>query len=252
MHTDLVAFLDSDCVPPPGWIDALAGHFGGPRCPRPSRRASSPPRVLRAGPGARSISAPRPGRVAPGTPVSYVPTAALLARRSALLEVAIKTTDVIRSGESAVDDIRCVFDPALRYGEDVDLVWRLHQAGWRLRYEPSVRVDHVEPATWPGLLARRFRYGSSAAGLTQRHPGAMAPLILEPWAAAGLAALLARRPGIAALAFAGAVADETRVRKAAGIEVGAAGAVARPHREDRPGHERLRHPVPRPGACWPA
>jgi cellulose synthase/poly-beta-1,6-N-acetylglucosamine synthase-like glycosyltransferase len=119
-----------------------------------------------------------------------------------------------------------VFDPALRYGEDVDLIWRLHDAGWRVRYEPSVRVEHVEPATWRGILARRFSYGSSAGALTVRHPGAMAPLILEPWSAAALGALLARRPVLAALALAGAVADETRVRRSAGVPVGAVGAVA--------------------------
>ena len=63
-----------------------------------------------------------------------------------------------------------VFDPALRCGEDVDLIWRLHDAGWRIRYEPAVRVGHHEPASWPGLLARRFRYGTSAAPLARRHP----------------------------------------------------------------------------------
>lgn len=215
VHTDLVAFLDSDCVPPPGWIDALAGHLSDTAVAVAAPRIVAAPGAPAGARGALDLG-PRPGRVAPGTPVSYVPTAALLARRSALLDVTPATTD----------DIRSVFDPALRYGEDVDLIWRLHEGGWRLRYEPSVRVDHVEPATWRALLARRFRYGSSAAGLTQRHPGAMAPLILEPWTTAALAALLARRPAIAALAFAGAVVDETRVRKGAGIEVGAAGAVA--------------------------
>ncbi len=214
VHTDLVAFLDSDCVPPRGWIDALAGHLADPAV------AAAAPRIVAAPgepAGARNALdlGPRPGRVAPGTPVAYVPTAALLARRSALLEA------------TAGDDISSgCFDPALRYGEDVDLIWRLHAKGWRVRYEPSVRVEHVEPATWAGILARRFRYGSSAAELTQRHPGAMAPLILEPWTAAGLAALLARRPGLAGLAFGAAVADEQRVRRAAGVDVGAAHAVA--------------------------
>jgi hypothetical protein len=54
----------------------------------------------------------------------------------------------------------------------------------------------------------------------------MGPLILEPWTAAGLAALLARRPVLAAIAFTGAVLDERRVRRAAGVEVGAVAAVA--------------------------
>jgi hypothetical protein len=119
--------------------------------------------------------------------VSYVPTAALIARRSALLAVARP------SG---------VFDPAMPVGEDVDLVWRLHAGGWRIRYDPAVRVSHHEPTTWPALLGRRVRYGTSAAPLAQRHPGNIPPLVVDPWAAMTVAGLLARRPVAAAIAFA--------------------------------------------------
>jgi hypothetical protein len=114
------------------------------------------------------------------TRVAYVPTAALVARRAAL-------------GDG--------FDPALRYGEDVDLVWRLTEAGWRVRYEPGIQVGHAEPVTRAALLRRRFAYGTSAAPLTRRHPGAVPPLILQPWPAVTVAALLARRPAVAAAAF---------------------------------------------------
>ena len=34
---------------------------------------------------------------------------------------------------------------------------------------------HAEPATWRALLARRFRYGTSAAPLARRHPRRLAP-----------------------------------------------------------------------------
>ena len=98
-----------------------------------------------------------------------------------------------------------VFDPALRLGEDVDLVWRLHAAGWRIRYEPAAVVRHHEPGSWPGLLARRFRYGTSAAPLALRHPGQSEPLLLYPWPALTVAGLLARRPALAGLGFAGSV-----------------------------------------------
>src|SRR5262249_60788155 len=54
---------------------------------------------------------PREARVAPLTRLSYVPTAALLVRCSAI------------AGRG--------FDPGLRYGEDVDLIWRMIAAGWR-------------------------------------------------------------------------------------------------------------------------
>jgi hypothetical protein len=85
----------------------------------------------------------------------------------------------------------------------VDLVWRLAEAGWRVRYDPAASVSHTEPGTWAGLLARRFRYGCSAAPLAQRHPGQVPPLILQAWPAAAVAAVLARRP-VAALAAYGA------------------------------------------------
>jgi GT2 family glycosyltransferase len=71
------------------------------------------------------------------------------------------------------------FDEALRYGEDVDLIWRLHDAGWRIRYDPSVEVRHDEPATWGELLARRHRYGTSAAPLAIRHPQYISPAVLS-------------------------------------------------------------------------
>jgi len=180
VSTEFVAFLDSDCVPPPGWIEALAGHFADPLV------AAVAPRIIAlssgvAGPAGVTLDlGDRPARVAPMTRVAYVPTAALLVRRSAL-------------GGG--------FDETLRNGEDVDLVWRLIEAGWRVRYEPAVQVRHGEPATRAALLRRRFRYGTSAAPLTRRHPGAVAPLVLQPWPALTVAALLARRPLTAGALF---------------------------------------------------
>lgn len=188
--TDLVAFVDSDCEPPPGWITRLSGHFAD------SLVAVVAPRITgRAGPTAASRYTEsngaldlggRPGRVVPGSAISYVPTAAVLVRRQAL--------------------DRHRFDESLRVGEDVDLIWRLHEAGWRIRYDPSVQVPHHEPPTWAELLVRRYRYGTSAAALAKRHPGDVIHLALQPWPTLTVAGLLARRPALAAVAFAGALA----------------------------------------------
>jgi len=217
VDTDLVAFLDSDCVPPAGWLVSLAAHLADPLV------GAVAPRIVAVRPGAGASAAdryaaacgsldlgPRPGRVMPGSRVSYVPTAALLVRRAALAEVAA-------DGD--------VFDAALRYGEDVDLVWRLHGAGWRVRYEPAIEVAHESPAGWTGLLARRFRYGSSAGPLARRHPASMAPLVLQPWPAAAAAALLARRPSLALAAGVGGWLELTALVRRAGIPAdGAPGA----------------------------
>jgi mycofactocin system glycosyltransferase len=175
IHTDFVAFLDSDCVASPGWITALGGHFADPRV------AAVAPRVTETGTGPSPLDlGDRPGRVAPLTRVAYVPTAALIVRRTAL------------TGG---------FDESLRHGEDVDLVWRLVESGCRIRYDPSVRVAHTRPPSEPGRLRRRFVYGTTAAPLTRRHPGAVAPLVLQPWPTLVVGALLARRPVIALAAF---------------------------------------------------
>jgi mycofactocin system glycosyltransferase len=182
----LVAFVDSDCEPTEGWIDQLAAHFADPLV------GAVAPRVLArsVSSGVRAVSegaldlGDQPARVLPDTRVSYVPTAALLVRGSALAVVG------------------GAFDETIGRGEDVDLVWRLHEAGWRIRYDPTVVVRHSEPVTWSALLARRVRYGRSAGPLAVRHPGSAPPLVLHPWPTILLTALLAREPVVAAVVYA--------------------------------------------------
>ena len=216
VHTEVIAFVDSDCLPAPGWVDALAAHLADPLVAAVAPRITAIAADSSAGRYARAAGGldlgGTPARVAPNTRVSYVPTAALVARRAALLGVALLGAALggaVRDG--------AVFDPALRTGEDVDLVWRLHEAGWRVRYEPAVTVGHEEPATWRNLLARRFRYGRSAAPLSTRHPSAVTHLVLHPWPAVTLAALFARRPGLAAAAFCGSVLTMVHTLRRAGV-----------------------------------
>ena len=206
IESDLVAFLDSDCVPPACWIDQLAPHFADPLVAAVAPRVVAPAIQTSAGRyeqvrGSLDFGA-RPARVWPGSRVGYVPTAALLVRRAALDEACSGGT---------------FFDPSLRYGEDVDLIWRLHAAGWRIRYEPAVQVRHDGPADWPALLGRRFWYGTSAAPLARRHPANLAPLVLQPWPAGTVAALLARRPAMAAACVGAAWLELTAILRRAGV-----------------------------------
>ncbi|MCE0539305.1 mycofactocin biosynthesis glycosyltransferase MftF [Kineosporia rhizophila] len=206
--TPLVAFLDSDCLPSEGWIDDLVGHFDDPLL------AAVAPRVVAGGRAARTFAerftqarpvldlGGLPARVAPLSRVSYLPTAALILRREALEDV---------SGHRG-------FDEDLRFGEDVDLVWRLLEAGWRVRYDPSVEIGHEDPSAWKDLLRRRFAYGTSAAALEQRHPGKVAPLVAVAAPVSTVAALLARRPVLAAVTFAAGYADSWMALKKAGTD----------------------------------
>ena len=196
--TELVAFVDSDCEVTEGWLADLVWMFADPElaavAPRIRPHPSEPTAdrsVLNRYSAHRSALDMGTGRseVGRGRAVGYVPTAALVVRMAAL-------------GDG--------FDESLRVGEDVDLVWRLLADGWRVRYEPAVIVSHREPRSWTGLLARRFRYGTSAAPLSRRHPGQLAPVELRPWPTAVTVSVLARRPVAALALLAGSTLSLTR------------------------------------------
>ncbi|HUO47975.1 MAG TPA: mycofactocin biosynthesis glycosyltransferase MftF [Acidimicrobiales bacterium] len=188
----LIAFVDADIAVDedgvqgsgtrqPGWLEPLLAHFDDPDvgavAPRVACSQGTAPAWLAAYEEVRSPldMGPRGASVRPGGTVGYVPTALLVARRSALESVG-------------------GFDTTMEVGEDVDLVWRLLAAGWRVHYEPAVVVHHpIRPAL--GAWARqRFRYGTSAATLAARHGGMVAPLRISGWSALAWAAVLAGRP----------------------------------------------------------
>lgn len=174
----LLLFLDADTTlerrDPLGWLAPCLEVVGGGRvamvAPRVvSGRTSGPRGGRRPRPGpidayeARESPldlGPEPGLVGARRRLSYVPAAALLARREALDEIG-------------------GFDESLRYGEDVDLVRRLELAGWLVRYEPSAVVAHAARSDLGAFFRQRWRYGASAAALERRHPGTVAPFSLR-------------------------------------------------------------------------
>jgi mycofactocin system glycosyltransferase len=116
-----------------------------------------------------------PARICKNSRVSYVPTAALMIR-----------TDLLREHRG--------FDESLRYGEDVDLVWRLLEADVVCRYEPAVTVHHSPRASLLDAWKQRVSYGSAAAPLDQRHRGAATPLRINRWSAGAWGTLASGYP----------------------------------------------------------
>jgi mycofactocin glycosyltransferase len=171
VDTDFIAFVDADVTIEAGWLDTLLRHFDDPQvglvAPRVSGEVGSPLDL-----GAE------PARIRAGTRVSYVPGAALVVRVAAF--------DAIGG-----------FDPTLRFGEDVDFVWRLDEAGWRCRYEPAVTVWHEPRRSISARLRQHASYGTSAAPLALRHPHALAPWRANGWTALVWAAGLTGRVGAA-------------------------------------------------------
>lgn len=171
--TEFVAFLDSDVVPRRGWLEALLGHFCDPAV------ALVAPRIVGMADGGHLVaryeairsSLDLGGCEAPVVPygkVAYVPSAAIICRCSALRELG-------------------GFDEGLHSGEDVDLCWRLVDAGSRLRYEPIAQVAHDHRVALRDWVARKAFYGGSAAPLSARHPDKAAPMVISGWALASWA-----------------------------------------------------------------
>ncbi|MFG3022380.1 mycofactocin biosynthesis glycosyltransferase MftF [Streptomyces sp. NPDC048254] len=216
--TELVAFVDSDCVPDPDWLAALLPHFSDPAV------AAVAPRIVALHPGSSATGAtkaagtaratgmtritglasfiaayeaehspldmgPQESVVRPQAAVPYVPSAALVVRRAA---------------------VGAGFDADMRVGEDVDLVWRLAADGHRVRYEPAATVRH-EHRTRPGdWFSRRVDYGSSAAPLALRHPGRLPAVSMSGWSALAWGLTLTRHPVAGAVVAAGSTAALAR------------------------------------------
>ncbi|MGW6898955.1 mycofactocin biosynthesis glycosyltransferase MftF [Streptomyces sp. NPDC054919] len=196
--TDLVAFVDSDCVPQSGWLDALLPHFAD------AAVSAVAPRIVAYDSGGRSRRGlldayerehsaldmgDQAASVRPGSAVSYVPSAALVVRR-----------DAVGSG----------FDESMRVGEDVDLIWRLAAAGHHIRYEPAATVAHQHRTGARQWLAQRVQYGTSSAPLAARHPGQLPVLSMAGWSAVVWGLVLTRHAGLASVVTVGMTAALAR------------------------------------------
>jgi mycofactocin system glycosyltransferase len=183
VRTPLVAFVDSDVTIDAAALCDLARHCADPRValvgPRVVGHVRSVPANRRPcwferyDAAASSLDLGRAGgRVLPGAAIGWLPSACLVGR-----------TDLLGEG----------FEQCWRVAEDVDLVWRLTDAGHVVRYDPTVEAHHdVRPSvrTW---LGRKFVYGTGGADLAARHGDKAAPAVLSPMMALAAAAVLQRR-----------------------------------------------------------
>ena len=182
VSTPYVAFVDCDVTVCADTLLRLGRHFADPRvalvAPRIVGRARSerPRWFERYDEAASSLGLGGTGcSVRPGAAVAWLPSACLVGR----------TDRLVREMGG--------FDATMRVGEDVDLVWRLVDAGETVRYDPSEVAHHDARATLRGWLGRKYVYGTGGAPLAARHGAKGATAVLSPAMALGGAALLLRR-----------------------------------------------------------
>jgi|SRR5215218_458268 len=152
-----ILFLDADCTPQPGLLDA---YFAEPIA------------------GDCGVVA---GQIL-GEP-DQTSFAARYARSRNLLD---HTDGLIRAdgggaaaGNLLVRDVAFEqiggFAEGIRSGGDIDLCRRLGNDGWRLGFRPQAVVHHRHRASLPSLLGAVARYGAGARWLNERYPGSSPP-----------------------------------------------------------------------------
>jgi GT2 family glycosyltransferase len=148
---EIVAFCDDDCVPDPHWLRHLVASLqdsgdagvGGPNVPP-----------------ADALVAEGVGH-APGGPMhvlvsdveaEHIPGCNMAFRRAALEQVG-------------------GFDPCFRVaGDDVDLCWRIQDAGGRLGFSPAALVWHRARRSVPAYVRQQIGYGRAEALLERKWP----------------------------------------------------------------------------------
>jgi hypothetical protein len=147
----VIAYTDSDCFVDPDWLTQLvyqleetgAAAVGGPNLTPPDGRLAA---CVAACPG-------QPTHVLESEQVAeHIPGCNMAFRRDALLAI---------NG----------FDPRFRQaGDDVDLCWRLEEAGYWITFSPGAVVWHHRRHNTSAYLQQQAGYGFAEGLLLHKHP----------------------------------------------------------------------------------
>lgn len=175
-HGEILAFIDSDCTASEQWLMELLPVFADPDVAAVGGWVDGMHTESTLDCYEAVMSSLNLGRRAmsggAGGDTFYLPSCNLLMRKVAF---------------SAAGG----FHSALHVGEDVDLTWRLRDAGWKITYLPEGTVFHAHRSQlWP-FMKRRFDYGTSEGLLQQLHPVRGKKMLVPPLLAAILVLLAA-------------------------------------------------------------
>jgi GT2 family glycosyltransferase len=148
---DILVFLDADCVPKLDWLAQMIGPLADPavagvRGVYQSHEAGLFPRLIQA---------------------EWDETYRQLGRQSSIGAISRCSAAYRRDAFLAAGG----FDPTLPGAEDLDLSYRLTEAGHRLVLAPKAQVFHRHGHSVAGYVARQVRAGLWHALLSARYPG---------------------------------------------------------------------------------
>lgn len=160
---EILAYTDDDCLADEDWLTHIAAGFddpqwvacGGPNIPPAPRNQAEA--IVAAAPGA-------PAHVMLNdAEAEHLPGCNLTIRKAAL---------------EAIGGFRVGYRTA---GDDVDVCWRLREAGGRLRFMPGAMVWHHRRRSFSAYLRQQRGYGHAEALLMKDHPQHFGPIGGARW-----------------------------------------------------------------------
>ncbi|HEV2392594.1 MAG TPA: glycosyltransferase [Verrucomicrobiae bacterium] len=150
---EIVAFTDADCRADEDWLYYLVGGLldggfegiGGPNLMPPEDSSLAAAVLVSPGGPAHVMLTDRQAEHIPGCNMAFF--------------------------KDAIDEVGG-FDPIFHQaGDDVDLCWRLQQAGFKLGFSSGAFVWHYRRSTLREYLKQQHGYGEAEALLVRKHPG---------------------------------------------------------------------------------
>jgi GT2 family glycosyltransferase len=150
---DILLFTDDDCVPAPGWLDAMLAPFSdaevvGAKGTYRTRQRSLAARFVQ-------IEYEDRYRMMSRLPnIDFVDTYSAAFRRERFLEM---------NGYDTSFPVACA--------EDIELSYRMSARGWRMKFAPTAIVYHTHPDTLWRYLKKKYKFAFWRVIAVRKNPG---------------------------------------------------------------------------------
>lgn len=150
---EIILFTDDDCVPTPGWLDAMLKPFNDPQIVGAKGVYRTHQRRL----SARFVQIEYEDRyhlMARLPFIDFVDTYSAAFRRDRFMEM---------GGYDTSFPVACA--------EDVELSYRMSARGWKMTFVPTAIVYHTHPDTFLRYLKKKYKFAFWRVTAVRKNPG---------------------------------------------------------------------------------
>ena len=151
-HGEILLFTDDDCVPMPGWLDAMLKPFSDPEVVGAKGVYRTTQREL----AARFVQVEYEDkyRLMSGlSSIDFIDTYSAAFRRDRFLEM---------SGYDTSFPVACA--------EDIELSYRMSARDWKMKFVPAAIVYHTHPSTFWSYFRKKYKFAFWRALAVRKNP----------------------------------------------------------------------------------